>query len=494
MSEFSILLGNIIKKNNISIYSLSKDIECGRTWLQKVLSGERRMDMKNFMALYRRLINYADSVSLSYLYESFALDYYGSKEYQIITYIKKRLMETKELSDYLEKIQYKEFSLKDYFIDNSGIEIDSNEKEIAENVYRIVTEEIKQAKSDNAALELYINFPSNWKYIKNLILVLLNINEIRYSNNFKYIVNSENRINTDIEQLENFLTASEFASYGYNTYISDTNMGQKFINNAIFPYYIITKNKIALITDDGKTLIENTNKEVIRKTSMRFEKIISEKKSFLTTVNVDMYNSVVMDRDVSDNNEFFEISNRISITKFYSKDILRKIIAKDYPDREFMIGTLDMFYEKIRNSVSSMYFTIDSVRHFMETDETKNEGGYFNLNFTNDLKIEMLKSVYEYYKNGEGEIHMLKTGSYLASDNIYIFGWQEKIICMANYLYYEDKPVDAMAVIQSPVISKHMSNYNKYMMNSKLCLDKENSLKVLKNLINAYEESYRNSA
>ncbi len=490
MSDFSSLLGGIIKSNNLSVYSLARDIQCGRTWLQKIVSGERHIDFKNFMSLYNILANYVESTSLWYLYENFALDYFGQKEYHIISYIKSRLSETKELSDYIKEKQDKEFCIDEYLLDHSGAEIGDNERALAVSICKTILSEIEQSRINGHNPILYIKIPSNWKHIKNMILIILNETNIRNNENFKYVVNSQFDHEAELTQIENFLTATEFASYGYNVYKSMVSSDVQKMEDTIFPYYIITGSKITLITDDGRAFVESVDTELMRKISLKFEKIVSGRESFLQNLNADMYSSVVLDRNISAIDDFFEISNRINVSKFYTKDLLRQIMPLEYLDRDFMIETLDMFYRKIRNSKTSMYFNINSIRHFMESDETKNEGGYFNLKFTPDIKIEILKSALEYYENSESEIHMLKSNQYLASDNIYIFGWSEKIICITNYLHCKDKNVDAMAVIDSPGISRHMSNYNTYMMNSHICLDKNSSLVVLKNIIKSYETDF----
>lgn len=484
MSEFSELLGNIIKINNISVYSLSRDIECGRTWLQKVITGERHMDFESFKKLYRRMNSYIDTIGLSKLYESFILDYYGQKEYSIIQYIKERLLETKKLKDYIVRCVQQEEDITDY-INTKGI--DDCEKEIIQKVYTNMIEEIDCSCKDKRSPQLYINIPSNWKYIKNMILIILNAKGVKETEKFKYLSNCRFENNLEKVQIENFLTSTEFASYGYNTYEGDTNFGFQALSNNIFPYYIITSKIVIMISEDGKAYIENTSIKIIRKISESFEKIVAERKGFLDIVTPDIYSSVAMDKTIDETNEFFELSNGISVTRFYTKDILQQILAGDYPNREFMIETLNMFYENSRRAVSSMYFTIPSVRHFMETDESKNEGGYFNLNFTYEIKLELLKRIYEYYKEGKGEIHMIKADKYLVADGIFIFGWAEKIICASNYIYNKGNAIDAMAVISSPWIARHMRNFNQYIMHSDVCLDHENSLRVLENLIRSYE-------
>ena len=487
MSEFSVLLGNMLKNSGLSVYSLAKDIQCGRTWLQKIVSGERHIDLKNYLTLQNILVNHVDGSSLTYLYEGFALDYFGQKEYHIISYIKRRLLEMRELSDYINKNQGKEFQVGEYLIDYSSSPIENNERIMVSNICDILLKELKQAQKCGNIPRLYVKIPSNWKHVKNMILIIMEKMKIHNNDGFKYIVSSKFEKEAELSQIENFLTAIEFASYGYNVYKSELSSDVQIMNDTIFPYYIITGSRITLITDDGKAFIESEDEELIRKISSKFEEIVSGRERFLLNINANIYNSMILDRKINEMDDFFEISNGINVSKFYTKEIMKEIMPAEFDDRELLIETLNMFYRKIRESKSSMFFNIDSIRHFMESDETQREGGFFNLNFTHEIKLNILKDILEYYKNGDGEIRMLKNNKFLTHDDIYIFGWAEKIICTTDYLYADGNQVNAMAVVNSPSIAKHMYNYSKYIMNSDNCLNKEASLVVLKNIIRAYE-------
>lgn len=491
MSEFSILLGNIVKENNISVYSLSKELGCGRTWLQKVLSGERRMDLNSFVNLRKILMAYVDGSSLDHLYEPFVKDYFGQSEYRVITYIKERLLETQRLEDYIRRTDKASFRLHNYLAENGFTDLDEDEKRLAEKMEMLLIKEVQDFQSGQGTFKLYIHIPSEWKYLKNMILTILSIYDVRYTSQLKYIVDSEYKEHADLIRIENFLTAAEFASYGYNSYV-----GERLSDSeTLFPYYVITAENLLVITDDGKTFIETTEKDVIDNVCSRFERVTFEKNMFLRAVNAGMYNSVVMERGHHDMEDYFEISNSLNIDKFYSADILREILPVDYADREFMIKILDAFFEKIRSTDTSTYFTLDSVRYFMESGQGEGDLASEFLNeMDNNAKLQLLKKLCEYYKSGNGDIHMLKAEKHLASNHMHIFGWKEKVICVTNTLYGRERVLGEMAVVQSPTIARHLYHYDQYMMNSQICLDKENSLKVLENLIRAYEVDERFSA
>lgn len=57
MSNFSEQLRSIIKKEDISVYNPAKQLDCHGTWLQKVLTGERKMSFELFVSMCNILEN-----------------------------------------------------------------------------------------------------------------------------------------------------------------------------------------------------------------------------------------------------------------------------------------------------------------------------------------------------------------------------------------------------------------------------------------------------
>ena len=497
MSAFSETLSNLIKRNNISIYGLAKNIHCDRTGIQKVMSGERRMDWNTYNAVSRELEDKLSQPELEDLYEKFVQDYYGEQGYQKIMYIKKRLLETRKLELYIDKVADLGFDVTDYI---EEFDIGKKEEASVRQIFQILEEEFQYAEKQGVSARLYTNIPSGWKQFWHLILILLNQKQIKGQIDLKCIFgsvnlekqidygNSGNRFDMDLVMIENFITASEFAAYGYNTYEPGDQILKKNSEEVLFPYYIITNNVYVMVAYDGTIIIDNNSRERVNSIADKCRGMFDGKSEFLKVVNPDTYSSIILDRDFNQDGNVFDVVNRICVAAFYSKDILRKIVPENYPDRSFVIETVGMFYSSLIKQNISMYFTIESVKHFMESEDSKKEGQYFNLQFTPEIKLEILNRLYEYFSKSENSrIRMLKDN--IMSNELHIFGWDSKIICACQYLYYGNTPVDAMSFVYSPSVTGHFEKYNEYILNSYMCLNQEKSLKVLRNLINSYEDS-----
>lgn len=480
------MINNIIKSNNISIYSLAKTIQCDRTGLQKVISGERKINFTNFNAMYRELQKEIDSKLLNNLYEKFMEDYYGEKKYNRMLYIKYRLYKTKKLQDYIENLG-NVFNIDEYV---KKFDIRDKEEILAKKIFKMIKEEIEYANCTGNIPKLYTNIPADWENIKNLLLIIINVFKLKGNIDFKYIMNSKCNDDVITMQIENFITSSEFAAYGINTSVTGESANNINADNVIFPYYVITGREVVMISDDGNLYIEYDNEDMVKLICEEVKYKISNMEEFLTAINPDTYLSELLSGSMDKVNRVFSMGNRISIAILYTKDILKKIVPNYYPKREFIIEAFDMVYGRLREGKLVTYFTIESIRHFIMSNESKYEGQYFNLQFTHKIKMELLKKLYRYYADSEAEIYMIKSGEYLANDNMRIFGWDNIIVGAIGHLYYGDRLTDAMNFTYSPVISEYMYMYNEYIKNSNICLDKSNSLKVLKMLITSYENKY----
>lgn len=99
MRTFSEALSVIVKESDLSIYGMAKAIECDRTMLNKVISGDRKINLGMFLDIYAYLRNSIETYRLEELYELFWEEYLGNKEYEIVKYIRTKLYNMKKGSN-----------------------------------------------------------------------------------------------------------------------------------------------------------------------------------------------------------------------------------------------------------------------------------------------------------------------------------------------------------------------------------------------------------
>lgn len=363
--------------------------------------------------------------------------------------------------------------------------LNDNQKMLADKLYEKLRQELEQAKKEQRVPILYFNILAEWQYLKDLLIIFIAVNELKGNVDFKYIVNSVGKKNVELAMVEQYLTATEFATYGYNTFEGDIILAQEE-GLLAFSYCVMIGEQVIMLSEDGMLNVECDEVELCKQMVKRFVELCGQKKSFLAVVDPNTYSGMLLSGKIDIEN-CIEIGNNLCVAAFYTKDILEQIVPKAYPERNFVIETVNMYYEKSRASNLSLCFTIDSIKHFLETNESKQEGQYFNLEFTDEIKIQLLKAIYQQYSTVDKDIRMLQTEHFRYLSDLHIFAWDERIIGTTGFWYVGEHKIDAMSFVHNPAVAKLIWKFDLYMRNSYLYLDKPSSLQVLNNLINAFE-------
>lgn len=479
MSDFSQKLGSLIRGNNISIYGLAKNMDCNRTWLQKVISGDRNIDFENFIKLGRELLKHIDENSYLELYEIFAENYFGAKEFGVLKYIQNRLLDTLRLENVLDDM-------------NSGFDIDkfikfynlsNNEAKILREVNDLVISEIRESITKDIKSIIYVKIPCEFAFLRNYFISFIYKNSDKVDIDFIYVICSNNGENYSIRYIENFITASEFASYGINVIYDD-----KFTNNldskCLFPYYIITRSDSIMISSDGQVTIHNDEKmEIVLN---KFLESYSSMNKFIKYINSSEISSILY--NISDEEFEFSYDLRcgVFLPEFFDRDMAENIIKTLGVEEFFMVDSLFRFCEKCKENRLDAFGTIESIRKFMNSTE-KVAYNHYEIILTKSDKIKILDNIYRYYANTDAEFHILKTGEKMESSRLHIMGWNNRTVCSMNRIHKKNETIDGFGFVLSPSLSSHIRNYCMYIQHSGIFLNKNISLEMLGNLIESYK-------
>ena len=116
MSRFSDSLNEVIKKyESLNIYNIAKEIGCDRSWLQKVVSGDRNMNFEFIRPLCDLLQNHIGPGEIAELYEQFAREYFGDSRYEVVQHIEKRMLEMGQREDDIDRaVAAEEFDVENF--------------------------------------------------------------------------------------------------------------------------------------------------------------------------------------------------------------------------------------------------------------------------------------------------------------------------------------------------------------------------------------------
>lgn len=287
MRTFSEVLREIVNESDLSIYGMAKAVECDRSMLNKVISGDRKINLEMFLNIYGYLRGYVETYKLDELYEAFWEEHLGNKEYRIVKYIKQKFkhmkMEEKEHKN-LQKLKLQETEVYKYIKAN-----DIKERAIIDRLYEMMCNVI----NNNRFVKLYVHVPVYWKEVMNFLKFAFNISEVREHIKLVYIHTGYNKeYDSEFTQIANYLIAYEFSLNGISTY-DKNNWCKLEYETELAPYYIISEIEIFFM-QKNKCIID------VDKSQDTYESIIS-------TVN-QMYNESKRFNNIMANDNYKKIS------------------------------------------------------------------------------------------------------------------------------------------------------------------------------------------
>lgn len=482
MSEFTNLLGEIIKEGNLTVYGLAKECDIDRTVLQKAINNGRMISYDTFMKLFEELKNVVDKNRIKELYEKFSEEYYGLGEMINIRFIKQRLNEMRkneEIVNQYKNSDYSESNIK--ILANECLEdnFNDNQEKIINEVYRIINEEFKNAEMKKCNPRIWVRFPSDWKFLRKLILYCITLNKNPEKIDFLYCMTGANRLeNKDLRLLENYFTACEFAQYGFNTCSGLDDKADAYFE--LIPYYVITSDKMLAIFKDGSFEISE-KKMVVDKMASSFSKIVLDEEFFLKKANLELFSMISLPEKCKYKSIIENICNDIDISIYYDEEIISNAIPKDISEREGLIYIMNFYNESFRNEYRKINFTVDSILKLMN-EEHKSKWIY-TPRVSKEKKLQILTEIMSEVNDSKVELSMMLSDKIKYHSNLNIRLISERIIVCEGKLYDGEKMNDAASFLISPVINKHLRNYNQYIKNSEYCLNQEQSKRVFEMLV-----------
>ncbi|MBQ3545512.1 MAG: hypothetical protein IJA34_11100 [Lachnospiraceae bacterium] len=482
MSEFTELLGEIIKEGNLTVYGLAKECDIDRTVLQKAITEGKKINYDTFIKIYEELKNVIGGNRIKLLYEKFSEEYYGLEEMNTIRFIRNRLLEMRKNEEVIDECKRNGDILNDFKISaNQCIDNDYNDiqKKIINEVYKIIEDELNRAHNKKTKARIWMRFPTDWKFLRKLILYSVTLSRNPEKIDFIYCLPGPKRSeNKDLKLLENYFTACEFAQYGFNTCSGLDEKSDAYFE--LVPYYIITGNKIFAIYKDGSYSI-NENMQEVNKMASSFSKIISDEEFFMKEVQMDLFSMISVPETCKQKNIIENICNDIDIATYYDKEIFKEALPSDIDSREGLIYILNLYNESLREGYRRINFTMDSVLKFVKGEDK--DRWIHNSKVTKEKKLEILENIMNDIDTSKVELSMLISDKIKYHSKLNIRLISERMISCEGRLYVGEEMKETVSFLISPVINKHLRNYNQYISNSECCLNHNQSKRVFEMLI-----------
>lgn len=366
MSQLSNKIDELIMESGETVQSLAEIGKINRTTLQRVKSGERLPTPSFFKKMCRALrLSPTEEQELETLLEMATVGerVYGNRQ-KIV-----ELIETiSELTEYKipfsKELRKKEGTSQDQNC-QQAIQVFNGEGSVLRMIENSIDKEL--FLSVNPQLKLAIPFKSEkvYDYIfqqmmgntRHLILLdVLNLPETCDENESDQVLGALKYLIA--------LTLLENVTYRSHYYYHQTeSMGSSSEISALFPYFILTSDRVITISRDYSQAILYQDKEFLSLYEESYQKILGETHPFIEESN-DLFKIFSLD---TTHRMKYVVEPLPCFAYYTTRELLEEKMNKSFPYYEPLLEATDAYYKYFRKESHNMInvFSLKNLRNFM---------------------------------------------------------------------------------------------------------------------------------
>lgn len=469
-------LKNFISDNKISIYKIATISGINRSTLQKALSGDRTLNIRQFKSLLDCLP--ITNTEKNNLYNDYVKLYLGDKKINII----------ETILDILETIN-NSINQKNYPLHNSDYEytIDFHHINGKQNVIETTKNITLKILSSNPVEKLcaYLPFDSDFFTISVAHSIDKCSNNANASVLFELLKpdNSKSHINTTI--LKNILPLLLNENDIYN--LRYVYVDSYFYDNHLtpYPYYIIYSDMALLLNDKLDDMIVITDKEVVAyMQSVHIKKNAQATLLNVTKLKLDDCITHLMTNQVS--NDMYAISFEPCISSFASPEMYAELIKDDFPNKSDFLALINNRIQDITQMPKKYaLFNAESIVKFANDGNLLIFEHPYLKNCNTKQKIEVLSNILNTMDDKTVIMRAYNITDVNVSPNFEITNVQN--LYDFSILVYQDNGV-RLIDIHEPIISRYFIDFVHSILETPLVYTYEETRKLILDTIKDLEQ------
>lgn len=345
---------SLIHENKLSVYSIAKSTGVNRSTLQKALTGDRNLSLRQFRAITTALPITSDEKALLY------------NDYLQYTWTKERLENNSYILDILNTISV--------ILDDKTFELPKPcNSEFNNNLYsdnevkEVITHILGEILENNTICNLYIYIPFFDDFFEKNILPFTERINCKVSVIFDVLKNNESYNTLNLTAFKNVLpllfNGEQKYKLHYN-YIESYNYDKRPV---IYPFHIIIDNKAILLNPELNKAIVISDKKII--SNMVDAHILKLKN--ITPMNAtytDIFQCVKqLNEKNTQGDTTYSINYEPCISSFVPLEMYDTLISDDMPFKSQFLKTISTRTEQLSSSGKRFFiFNEASIDEFVE--------------------------------------------------------------------------------------------------------------------------------
>lgn len=470
LSDFSTQLKSAIDISGYSIYSIAKEINYDRATLTNQINGQRKMTKDVFMKILNKL-NITVPAKQN-LIQSFHYDIFG-EYFDTFETVKESFETYSKISCVKKNINL----FNSHFCKATGndmIKIDG-EILIIDAVKDAIFSEIGNNK--NKMPTVLFNLDLTKTEIQHIIQsVYMRGEKINIKNLITFSINETDKVENYIK----FIKILPLLLNGYCPYYYFTEHNIESELSLLFPYYLITSEKIILISTNFNQAVILSDKTIIKAYTNEFKLKLSNSKQF-------KYESVSFFKmpyvfhkciDTQEKSKIYCFNEKFCALPFLSKEHLTYMFSDTVNNCDEIIDDLLDCYKTINDFIS--FTPVETLTEFAETGNEGHTTNDYSKPLTVQQRIEVLDSIRTCIKNG-GKYYFVRRENFFCNNLTFNVVSDSQIIF---FTFEKDTNKNSMSVLTIPNgLLGELKTFFKSLRKSCYVLSKEESLQAINNAI-----------
>lgn len=494
MSEFSLALKKVIRNQNTTILTLSKNSGVDRTSLQHMLTG------KYLPASIEVVENILNAMILTPVQQKELIRLYYIARIGEDAYDRNLLV--KNIFESVDTLTYPRLTIP-------GMNYQHDFKIFAQTSSFSSSHEVKliikavledESSKDNGYVKLMLQ--PDFEFVMELMLILTNsCPQLEAEHIFCMYQDVHKAVNH--QNLHSFKAILPLLIHGasYQPYIFYGNSAGCVSNASLFPFLIITSDKILSISYDLNQAILHQEKDIHAIYLNQFSRIKAISKPLIDKIRspMDMYHRYSI-LDMGMNSEktqaafTYTLFSQPCLLFFVGKEHLSRYMY-DNPEKENLIQMIlhrnSSYLSRFMNGYHfTTYFTEEGLDDFWSTGRIREIPNYFYAPIDPEDRLQIIRTFIDMTLDTACHPIMINTGKFKLSRHMVVSAVDETSVIL---IYSHPRSGMMHFIFHEYMIASSFFHFIQNLSNSVLVYSEEESRKILKQKLLQYEEELQNS-
>lgn len=472
MSRFSDYCKYLIKENGTNVHQISKNTTLDCTTLQRMVTG-KRVPSREFVEKFCSYLRISETEKKG-LIELFLIEQLGETSYYSYKYIKEMFCQLYNLEQNPNESSF-QIDFSQTFINPLAYQ------KISISVENLIFSILSECFHKPHKTHIYTNLPSGSNFLRNVeIMVNKNKNKVHIMHLIYFYLNGID----NLSNLTSLLTVLPYALspyLDYNPYFIYTHLNYAEFQNTMFPFYLITDQKVLLLSGDLQNCVIIDDPTQIQQYIEQFHLSIQQSHVLIHKTDIlseafTFYSNALPEKKTS----FYGIEYQLCFTNLFKKEDFHQVVQTLMPNLRSSIPLIDSLFTLEKE----FFYTKEGIDSFFQSGKFYGQAA----TILPPLSKPYIINIFEQYLHSKqsDHCHMIKDSIHMPRYINFEINENPQL----NIIQIIDSSVFQLLTIEEPTICDAFNNFFNILQNSEEIYSVDESKSYIKKKINDLKKSF----